>query len=154
MNIKIRLSIQFTLIVAGILLFFSLLVYYFSYSTQVTKFRYNLYDNTNNIATLFISVDEVDSSLLNKIQKSTISFLEKEGKLVRVTGGAVSNKFKLTYEPKQLEKEKAQKEYKEKIGSCALQFIKDGMTIILDSGTTTLALAKKISESIGGLIHV
>lgn len=78
MNIKIRLSIQFTLIVAGILLFFSLLVYYFSYSTQVSKFRHNLYDNTNNIATLFISVDEVDSSLLNKIQKSTISFLEKE----------------------------------------------------------------------------
>jgi DeoR/GlpR family transcriptional regulator of sugar metabolism len=76
-----------------------------------------------------------------------LSFLEKEGKLIRITGGAVSNKYKLTYEPKQMEKEKTQKEYKEKIGSCALQFIKDGMTIILDSGTTTLALAKKISES-------
>ncbi len=76
-----------------------------------------------------------------------LSTLEKEGKLVRVTGGAVSNKFKLTYEPKQLEKEKTQKEYKEKIGAKALEYIKDGMTIILDSGTTTLALAKKISES-------
>lgn len=76
-----------------------------------------------------------------------LSTLEKEGKLVRVTGGAISNKFKLTYEPKQLEKEKTQKEYKDKIGAYALEFIKDGMTIILDSGTTTLALAKKISES-------
>lgn len=76
-----------------------------------------------------------------------LSCLEKEGRLVRVTGGAISNKFKLTYEPKQLEKEKTQKEYKEKIGAKAIGFIKDGMTVILDSGTTTLALAKKISES-------
>lgn len=75
-----------------------------------------------------------------------LSCLEKEGKLVRVTGGAISNKFKLTYEPKQLEKERTQKEYKEKIGAKALGFIRDGMTVILDSGTTTLALAKKISE--------
>lgn len=78
-----------------------------------------------------------------------LSALEKENKLVRVTGGAISNKFKLTYEPKQLEKEKTQKEYKEKIGARALKFIKDGMTVILDSGTTTLALAKKINESEG-----
>jgi DeoR/GlpR family transcriptional regulator of sugar metabolism len=76
-----------------------------------------------------------------------LSGLEKEGRLVRVTGGAISNKFKLTYEPKQLEKEKTQKEYKEKIGAKAIGFIKDGMTVILDSGTTTLALAKKICES-------
>lgn len=76
-----------------------------------------------------------------------LAALEKENKLVRVTGGAISNKFKLTYEPKQLEKEKTQKEYKDKIGTEALEFIKDGMTVILDSGTTTLALAKKISES-------
>lgn len=76
-----------------------------------------------------------------------LSCLEKEGKLIRVTGGAISSKFKLTYEPKQLEKEKAQREYKEKIAARAIGFIKNGMTVILDSGTTTLALAKKIGES-------
>ncbi len=78
MNIKIRLSIQFTLIVAGILLFFSLLVYYFSYSNQRSKFRENLLDSAKNTAILLINVAEVDSSLLKKIHQSTISWQNEE----------------------------------------------------------------------------
>ncbi|HBC77884.1 MAG TPA: hypothetical protein DEO60_01155 [Bacteroidales bacterium] len=78
MNIKIRLAIQFTLIVAGILLFFSLLVYYFSYTSQLAKFRQNLLDTAKNTATLLINVAEVDSSLLKKIQQSTISWEREE----------------------------------------------------------------------------
>ena len=77
MNIKTRLSFQFTLIVTGILLFFSLLVYYFSYTSQLNKFRENLLDSAKNTAILLINVAEVDSSLLKKIHQSTIS-LEKE----------------------------------------------------------------------------
>ncbi|HEY5537023.1 MAG TPA: histidine kinase dimerization/phospho-acceptor domain-containing protein, partial [Ignavibacteria bacterium] len=78
MNIKTRLSLQFTLIVAGILLFFSLLVYYFSYTSQLTKFRENLLDGAKNTAILLINVVEVDSSLLKKIHQSTISWEEEE----------------------------------------------------------------------------
>jgi signal transduction histidine kinase len=78
MNIKTRLSFQFTLIVAGILLFFSILVYYFSYSTQLTKFRNNLLDGAKNTAILLINVVEVDSSLLKKIHQSTISWEKEE----------------------------------------------------------------------------
>jgi signal transduction histidine kinase len=78
MNIKIRLSFQFTFIVAGILLFFSVLVYYFSYTSQLAKFRQNLLDSAKNTATLLINVVEVDSSLLKKIQQSTISWEKEE----------------------------------------------------------------------------
>jgi signal transduction histidine kinase len=78
MNIKIRLSFQFTFIVTGILLFFSLLVYYFSYTSQLNKFRQNLLDSAKNTATLLINVAEVDSSLLQKIQQSTISWEKEE----------------------------------------------------------------------------
>ena len=78
MNIKTRLSFQFTLIVIGILLFFSILVYYFSYSSQLTKFRENLLDGARNTATLFFNVAEVDSSLLKKIHQSTISWEKEE----------------------------------------------------------------------------
>jgi signal transduction histidine kinase len=78
MNIKLRLSFQFTFIVAGILLFFSLLVYYFSYTSQLSKFRQNLLDSAKNTATLLINVTEVDSSLLQKIQQSTISWEREE----------------------------------------------------------------------------
>jgi signal transduction histidine kinase len=72
------LSLQFTLIVAGILLFFSILVYYFSYSSQIAKFRENLIDSAKNTAILLIDVVEVDSSLLKKIHQATISWKEEE----------------------------------------------------------------------------
>jgi signal transduction histidine kinase len=78
MNIKLRLSLQFMLIVAGILLFFSALVYYFSYESQVAKFQQNLFDRARNTATLLINVQEVDSSLLEKIQRSTMSLYSEE----------------------------------------------------------------------------
>jgi signal transduction histidine kinase len=78
MKIKTRLSIQFTLIAAGILLFFSVLVYYFSYSSQLNKFRQNLLDSAKNTAILLINVVEVDSSLLKKIHQSTISWEKEE----------------------------------------------------------------------------
>jgi signal transduction histidine kinase len=78
MNIKTRLSVQFTLIVAGILLFFSILVYYFSYTSQLNKFRDNLFDSAKNTAILLINVAEVDSSLLKKIHQSTISWENEE----------------------------------------------------------------------------
>jgi signal transduction histidine kinase len=78
MNIKTRLSFQFTLIVTGILVFFSLLVYYFSYSSQLAKFRENLLDRAKNTAILLINVIEVDSTLLKKIHQSTISWEKEE----------------------------------------------------------------------------
>ena len=78
MNIKTRLSFQFTLIVAGILLFFSALVYYFSYTSQLNKFREDLLDSAKNTAILLINVVEVDSSLLKKIHQSTISWKREE----------------------------------------------------------------------------
>jgi signal transduction histidine kinase len=87
MNIKIRLSFQFTLIVTGILLFFSVLAYYFSYSSQLSKFRENLLDSAKNTAILLINVAEVDSLLLKKIHQSTIS---REREEIALTDSALS----------------------------------------------------------------
>lgn len=78
MNIKIRLALQFTLIVTVILLFFSILVYYFSFSSQLTKFRESILEKARNSAILFINVAEVDSSLMKKIHQSTILFEREE----------------------------------------------------------------------------
>jgi len=78
MNIKTRLSFKFTLIVAGLLLLFSVLVYFFSYSTQRDKFRENLVNRAKNSAILLLNVDEIDSNLLTKIQKSTFYWQKEE----------------------------------------------------------------------------
>ncbi len=78
MEIKIKLSVQFTLIVFGLLLFFASLVYYFSATSQLKKFRDNLFDRAKNTAILLINVEEVDSVLLKKIHQSTISWQNEE----------------------------------------------------------------------------
>lgn len=78
MNIKTRLSIQFTLLVFGILVFFSVLVYYFSYSSQLSKFRDDLLVKAQNTAILLINVEEVDSTLLKKIHQTTQSLEQEE----------------------------------------------------------------------------
>jgi signal transduction histidine kinase len=78
MNIKTRLSIQFTFVVIGILLFFSTLVYYFSYTNQRSKFRENLLEKAENTAILLISVEGIDSTLLKKIHQTTSSLVEEE----------------------------------------------------------------------------
>ncbi|MBK7710770.1 MAG: hypothetical protein IPJ37_07385 [Bacteroidales bacterium] len=57
---------------------FSLLVFYFSYSSQLNKFRDNLVDGAKNTAILLINVVEVDSILLKKIHQSTISWEKEE----------------------------------------------------------------------------
>jgi signal transduction histidine kinase len=78
MNIKTRLSVQFTLSVLGILMVFCILVYYFSYSSQLSTFRQNLLVRAQNTAILLINVQEVDSTLLKKIYLTTKSLEEEE----------------------------------------------------------------------------
>ena len=78
MNIKTRLSVQFTLSVFGILMVFCMLVYYFSYSSQLSTFRQNLLVRAQNTAILLINVQEVDSTLLKKIYLTTKSLEEEE----------------------------------------------------------------------------
>mgnify|MGYP001766339084 CR=1 FL=1 len=86
MNIKTKLSIQFTIIVFGILLFFSVLVYYFSFTSQRANFRQNLLVEAQNSAILLINVVEVDSTLLQKIQQTTKSLDEVEIAITDSTG--------------------------------------------------------------------
>jgi signal transduction histidine kinase len=89
MNIKTRLSIQFTLVVIGILLFFSVLVYYFSYTSQLSKFRESLLEKAQNTAILLTSVEGIDSTLLKKIHQTTSSLIEEEIALTDSTNNLI-----------------------------------------------------------------
>ena len=77
--------------------------------------------------------------------RNDLAHLEKKNLLIRTRGGAIRPQrvavdFKIT--------EKAQKHFKEKqaIGRKAAELIQDGDTIILDSGTTTLEIAKNLGQ--------
>ncbi|HEX7583752.1 MAG TPA: HAMP domain-containing sensor histidine kinase [Prolixibacteraceae bacterium] len=89
MSIKIRLSVQFTLVVIGILFFFSVLVYYFSFTSQRSKFRELLLEKAQNTAILLISVEGVDSNLLKKIHETTSSLVEEEIALTDSTNNLI-----------------------------------------------------------------
>ncbi len=78
MKIKTKLSFQFMLIVAGILLFFSALVYYFSYNSQHARFTENLTQRAKNTGIIFLNIPEVNSVLLKKIHQMTLSNEEEE----------------------------------------------------------------------------
>jgi signal transduction histidine kinase len=54
------------------------LVYYFSYTSQRSKFRELLLEKAQNTAILLISVEGVDSNILKKIHETTSSLVEEE----------------------------------------------------------------------------
>ncbi|MHA7967428.1 DeoR/GlpR family DNA-binding transcription regulator [Paenibacillus sp. CAU 1782] len=73
-------------------------------------------------------------------------FLEREGLVKRVYGGAVSTKPKrpTSLEPPYLQRRKEMSKEKEWIGRAAASLVESGDTIAIDVGTTTLELAKAL----------
>lgn len=71
--------------------------------------------------------------------------LERKGLLRRVRGGAISNRGR-SYEPPFLVRSKDRTEEKKRIGSMAASLIKSGESIMLDVGTTTLEIARNLSN--------
>ena len=73
--------------------------------------------------------------------------LGAEGLLERTFGGAIfshRSRFNISY----LQRAQEHRQEKLAIAAAALEYIKDGDTIILDAGTTTLALAQLLKEHI------
>lgn len=71
--------------------------------------------------------------------------LEESGLLKRTHGGAISNKT-AHFEPNSYEKAVERVEQKIAIAKAALDFVSEGDTIALDTGTTTFELAKLLTR--------
>jgi signal transduction histidine kinase len=78
MNIKKKLAVKFALIVASILLMFSLTVYFSSSQYRKYEFNSRLKDKAINTAKLLIDVDEVDNALLKIINKNTTALPDEK----------------------------------------------------------------------------
>ncbi|MTI47345.1 DeoR/GlpR family DNA-binding transcription regulator [Sporosalibacterium faouarense] len=72
-----------------------------------------------------------------------LKYLEDNNLLTRTHGGAVSN---VNQEIPYSEKADSANEEKEKIAEYAATLVEEGSTIILDAGTTTMEIAKKIKD--------
>lgn len=78
MNIRYRLSIQFTLIVLSILVVLTTNIYYFSSSYRENDYYSRLRDRANTTARLYLDVKEVDESLLKIIDKNTLALNQEK----------------------------------------------------------------------------
>jgi Transcriptional regulators of sugar metabolism len=88
----------------------------------------------------FFEVSEV--SIRNDLQ-----YLEEKQLLLRVKGGAVNVNASSEYDDLSIgKKQQSHAEEKRIIGAVASDFIQDGETIILDSGTTTLEIARNLDK--------
>jgi DeoR/GlpR family transcriptional regulator of sugar metabolism len=69
-----------------------------------------------------------------------LAALARDGKLTRVHGGAVSDREEPPFAEIVVERHEA----KARIGTAAAELVVDGMTIMIDIGTTTLELARRL----------
>ncbi len=81
MKIRTRLAIQFTVIVASLLIIFASAIYYFSSSYRQQEFYERLNEKAYNYAKLIIEVDEVSPGLM-KIFDHNTAYLHNERILV------------------------------------------------------------------------
>jgi len=76
--------------------------------------------------------------------RNDLKHLESKGLLIRTRGGAIKKKpvnFDLSLNQR-LNKNKSEKQ---RIGKRAIEYIKDGDTIVMDSGSTTLEVARNLN---------
>jgi signal transduction histidine kinase len=78
LNIRSRLTLQFTYIVTFILILFSVIIYYFSASYREAEFYTRLEKKALTTAKLLIEVKEVDYNLLKIIDKNSLNALQDE----------------------------------------------------------------------------
>lgn len=95
--------------------------------------------NSLKVVELAGSFNVSESTIRRDLQE-----MEHKGMLTRTHGGAVGL-LKTNFEPSFKEKETENQDEKSTIGAIAASIIEDGDTIILDSGTTSLEIARHIT---------
>lgn len=76
--------------------------------------------------------------------RKDLDYLESKGLLRRTHGGALSTQNSALLDPSLHEKEQKQLEEKRRIAQAAAGLVEEGLCIVLDSGTTTTAIAREL----------
>lgn len=90
-------------------------------------------------------------SLAQKFQVSEMTIrrdlmvLAKTGRIIRTHGGAMPGE-KVLFEFQFLQRSLLNQDEKEEIAAVASQFVYEGQSVMMDSGTTTLALARRLCK--------
>jgi DeoR family transcriptional regulator of aga operon len=79
--------------------------------------------------------------------RNDLEQLERKNVLIRARGGAIKFEGNMARERELSDKDKLHYEEKSRIGKKAASLIKSGDTIIIDSGTTTMEVARNIPDN-------
>jgi len=78
--------------------------------------------------------------------RNDLNQLEKKNMLIKVRGGAIKIEAPVTIDQNVSEKSKLNYQEKVLIGKKAVELIKESQTILIDSGTTTMQVAKNLGH--------
>ena len=76
--------------------------------------------------------------------RKDLEILQAHGRIHRTHGGALPMRQAALEDPTLLEKEKLHRGIKQKIAMAAARMVREGQVLILDSGTTTTAIARSL----------
>ncbi len=76
--------------------------------------------------------------------RKDLDYLESKGLVQRTHGGALAPRGGALFDPSLKEKEKQHSEEKKRIAEAAVKLVQEGQCILLDSGTTTTAIAARL----------
>ncbi len=78
--------------------------------------------------------------------RKDLDYLQRRGLLQRTHGGALLPQSRTLFDPSLKEKERQHSQEKQRISAAALDLIQEGQCVLLDSGTTTTAIAKGLKK--------
>ena len=80
--------------------------------------------------------------------RKDLEFLDGQGVIQRTHGGALPVQSGALLDPTLREKEKPHRKQKTEIALAAARLVEDGQSVLLDSGTTTTAIARALKHSL------
>ena len=78
--------------------------------------------------------------------RKDLEVLHSQGAIYRTHGGALPVRTGALLDPSLREKEKLHRKEKLRIGAAAARLVQEGQSVVLDSGTTTTMIARKLRE--------
>ncbi len=78
--------------------------------------------------------------------RKDLEYLRAKGLIQRTHGGALAVESGALFDPSLAQKEKLYQKEKARIAVAAVKLVKDGQCVILDSGTTTTAIARELRQ--------
>src|ERR1035437_3760037 len=95
-----------------------------------------------------VLVEELSQSLgISRITiRKDLDYLQRKGFLQRTHGGALLSHSGTMFDPSLEEKKGRHSQEKARISNAAVTYVQEGQCILLDSGTTTTAIAKALTK--------